>query len=105
MLPVTNHAISQGGKGMIFQQGRTCMNATRNRGVLLLFIASVTLLGTVSARADDDDDDSYTIEQVQACSGDAMRLCKDAIPDVHRIRDCMIAKKAELSKACQAMFR
>jgi hypothetical protein len=81
------------------------MNATLLKGALLLSLASSLLAGSVSAYADDDDDINYTMEQVQACSGDAMRLCKNTIPDVHKTRDCMIAKKEQLSKACQAMFR
>ncbi len=59
-------------------------------------------LGSAVARADDAD--NYTIEEVQACSGDAMRFCQDALPDVHKIEACMLAKKAQLSKRCQAMF-
>jgi hypothetical protein len=63
-----------------------------------------SLVMASAARAADDDADNYTMEEVQACSGDAMRLCKDALPDVHKIERCMEAKKAQLSKACQAMF-
>lgn len=49
-------------------------------------------------------DESYTIEEVQACSGDAMRLCRDALPDISKIETCMESKKSQLSKACLAMF-
>ena len=68
--------------------------------LLLLALASVAL--PAAARADGAD--SYTLEEVQACSGDAFRFCQDALPDVHKIEACMAAKKSQLSKACQAMF-
>jgi hypothetical protein len=48
---------------------------------------------------------AYTPEQQQACTGDAFRLCGDAIPDVDRVTVCMIARKAHLSPGCRAHFR
>lgn len=48
---------------------------------------------------------AYTPEQQQACSGDAFRLCGDAIPDVGRVTACMIARKAQLSPGCRVYFR
>ena len=48
---------------------------------------------------------AYTQEQQQLCTGDAMRLCGDAIPDVDRVTACMIAKQAQLSPGCKSVFR
>jgi hypothetical protein len=48
---------------------------------------------------------AYTQEQQQLCTGDAMRLCGDAIPDVDRVTACMIAKQAQLSDGCKSVFR
>jgi hypothetical protein len=48
---------------------------------------------------------AYTPEQQQACSGDAFRLCGDAIPDVGRVTACMIARRAQLSPGCRVYFR
>ena len=48
---------------------------------------------------------AYTPEQQQMCTGDAMRLCGDAIPDVDRVTACMIQKRAALSDGCKAVFR
>ena len=48
---------------------------------------------------------AYTFEQQQACSGDAFRLCSSEIPDVDRIRTCMIRNKSQLSPQCRAFFR
>jgi hypothetical protein len=47
---------------------------------------------------------AYTPEQQQMCSGDAMRLCGEYIPDVDRITACMIRKYSQLSEGCQAVF-
>jgi hypothetical protein len=48
---------------------------------------------------------AYTPEQQQACSGDAFRLCSSDIPDVDRVKVCMIRNKAQLSPECRAFFR
>jgi hypothetical protein len=48
---------------------------------------------------------AYTPEQQQACSGDAMQLCGEFVPDVDRITACMIRKKSQLSPACRVYFR
>jgi len=47
---------------------------------------------------------AYTPEQQQACSGDAMRLCGEFVPDVDRITMCMEQKKAQLTPVCRAQF-
>lgn len=47
---------------------------------------------------------SYSIEDVQACSGDAMRLCKDKIPDLDAIQACMKANYDKLRPACKKRF-
>ena len=48
---------------------------------------------------------SYTPEQQQACTPDAMRLCGNFVPDVERITACMIQKKSQLSPQCRVYFR
>jgi hypothetical protein len=48
---------------------------------------------------------AYTQEQQQLCTGDAMRLCGDAIPDVDRVTACMTAKRSQLSDGCKSVFR
>src|SRR5690242_18967136 len=47
---------------------------------------------------------SYTPEQQEACSGDAMQLCASEIPDIDRITACMVRNKAQLSPPCRAQF-
>ena len=42
--------------------------------------------------------------QEQACTNDAMTLCKDDIPDEAKVTACMTAKRAQLSPGCAKMF-
>jgi hypothetical protein len=48
---------------------------------------------------------SYTMEQQQACMGDAFRLCGSEIPDVSRVGACMARRQTELSPGCRVYFR
>ena len=48
---------------------------------------------------------AYTFEQQQACAPDAFRLCSSEIPDVERIKTCMIRNRSQLSPQCRAFFR
>ena len=50
------------------------------------------------------DKPSYSLKDVTACSSDAVRLCRDAIPDVKAIQKCMKAKYDRLGSACRARF-
>lgn len=51
------------------------------------------------------DDPSYTIEDVKACSRDALRLCRDKLGHLDEIESCMRAHYAQLSPKCQSRFR
>jgi hypothetical protein len=66
-------------------------------GLLLAMALSVSLLpGAAQA---------YTPEQQQACTGDALQLCSEFVPDVDRVTACMIRKKSQLSPGCRVYFR
>jgi hypothetical protein len=73
--------------------------------VLLAIGLAVTSLSFPDRAVADESLEHYTLEEVQACSGDAMRLCRDALPNLHKIETCMEANLEELSRPCQAMFR
>lgn len=47
---------------------------------------------------------AYTQEEVNACTPDAMRLCQSAIPDAHRVGDCLYRARQQLSPACAAVL-
>ena len=46
-----------------------------------------------------------TAQQRQACTGDAITLCPNALPQgADAIRTCLIANTANLSRPCRAVF-
>jgi hypothetical protein len=47
---------------------------------------------------------AYTQDEVNACTPDAMRLCSAAIPDAHRVGDCLYHARRQLSPQCAAVF-
>jgi hypothetical protein len=55
----------------------------------------ICIVGVAGAAAQGSD------EARQACTGDAMRLCSDFIPDVPKITACMTRKRAQLSPECR----
>src|SRR6202000_1703559 len=48
---------------------------------------------------------AYTPEEQAACQPDAFRLCGSEIPNIDRVKACMIAKRAQLSPECKRFFR
>jgi len=48
---------------------------------------------------------AYTDEGRQACESDAFRLCNHAIPDVERVKACLISNRSRLTPACRRMFQ
>ena len=77
------------------------MVAVRSRifqsGLMLAMALSASLFAAAAH--------AYTPEQQQACTGDAFRLCGDAIPDVDRVTACMIRNRSQLSPGCRVYFR
>ncbi|OKO73817.1 hypothetical protein AC629_36345 [Bradyrhizobium sp. NAS80.1] len=47
---------------------------------------------------------AFSSEAQQMCTGDAMRLCSSEIPDIPRIRACMVRNKANVSPGCRAVM-
>ena len=52
-----------------------------------------------------DDAPSYTLKDVTACSADAMRLCRDRLPDITKIESCMKENYENLRPKCKARFK
>lgn len=46
-----------------------------------------------------------TPEQRRACRADAMKLCRDFIPNVKRITACMEKNISKLSPLCRTQFK
>jgi hypothetical protein len=47
---------------------------------------------------------AYSADQQRLCSGDAMRLCGQYVPDVDRITACMTERYSQLSDGCKSVF-
>ena len=45
-----------------------------------------------------------TPERRAACMGDAIMLCRSAIPNKERIASCLASKMSQLSPGCRAQF-
>ncbi|MDO8981606.1 MAG: hypothetical protein Q7V17_20500 [Afipia sp.] len=63
--------------------------------------AAIALLAAAPSAADA----AGTPEQRRACRQDAMRLCREYIPDVKRITACMQKNVRKLSPLCRRQFR
>lgn len=66
---------------------------------LIFACAALALLTASSAHA------AGTPEQRHACRQDAMRLCRQFVPDVKRITACMERNVRKLSPLCRKQFR
>lgn len=80
---------------------RTPRAETRRRAPL--YLLGVLVVGW-ALQAGAAEKPSYDLEDVKACSPDAMRLCKDKLPDLEAIRLCMKENYARLRPACKARF-
>ena len=65
-----------------------------------LLVATTLMLGMLTTASY-----AYTPQQEQLCTGDAMRLCGEYIPDVDRITACMSRQYDQLSQGCKAVFQ
>jgi hypothetical protein len=74
----------------------------KSRARFRLALLLATGLGAALASGESH---AYTMEQQQACTPDAFRLCSSEIPDIERVKACMVRNKALLSSECRAFFR
>ena len=72
------------------------------RAAPIIVSAVVLAVAIPFGAASAQDAPSYSIEDVTACSADAMRLCRDKMPDIEKIEDCMKANYASLRPKCKA---
>jgi hypothetical protein len=73
----------------------------RNIGNLALGI----VLAALSVAALPSAGHAYTPEEQAACQPDAFRLCGSEIPNIERVKACMLARRAQLSPECKRYFR
>jgi hypothetical protein len=70
---------------------------TRHRTIATILAATAIAFQTSPGLA-------FSSEAAQMCSGDAMRLCSSEVPDIPRIRACMVRNKAQVSPGCRAVM-
>jgi hypothetical protein len=63
----------------------------------LAALALTAVVGTASAESQRD-------RQERACQADAMKFCKDDVPDEDKIAACMGQHRAQLSVNCGIVF-
>jgi hypothetical protein len=64
-----------------------------------LLVATTLMLGMLTTACY-----AYTQQEQQMCTGDAMRLRGEYIPNVDRITACMVSKHDQLSEGCKSVF-
>ena len=67
-------------------------------GRIVLAAFALTALSSVALA------ESQRDRQEKACQGDAMKFCKDFVPDEDKIAACMGAHRSELSVNCGIVF-
>ena len=72
----------------------------RNIGIFALGVA----LAALSVAALPSAGHAYTPEEQAACQPDAFRLCGSEIPNIERVKACMVARRAQLSPECKRFF-
>ncbi len=75
------------------------MTTTNIRQIALVFAIAISATGLSASPGH-----AFSSEAREMCTGDAMRLCSDEIPNVSRIAACMHRKKAQLSPGCRAVM-
>jgi hypothetical protein len=75
------------------------MTTARPRQIALAFTIAMSAIGLSTSPGH-----AFSSEAREMCTGDAMRLCSDEIPNISRIAACMHRKKAQLSPGCRAVM-
>ena len=73
--------------------------------VTSIFAAVVIAVACANVARAEDDAPSYSMEDVTACSADAMRLCRKNMPSIKAIEDCMRENYESLRPKCKARFK
>jgi hypothetical protein len=87
-----------------FTATRVAATIAGRPGVCQATVAVLLLVGSASARAQENPEYRGTHEQQVACTADVFRLCWSEIPNVNRIIGCLVREKPRLSAGCRAVF-
>lgn len=80
------------------------MTRTQTIASPLKTIASLLAVATAAIALQTSPGLAFSSEAQQMCTGDAMRLCSSEIPDIPRVRACMVRNKAQVSPGCRAVM-
>jgi len=80
------------------------MTRTQTIASLLKTTASLLAVATTAIALQTSPGLAFSSEAQQMCTGDAMRLCSSEIPDIPRVRACMVRNKAQVSPGCRAVM-
>jgi hypothetical protein len=100
---LTNTPRVQGSRGLnrrVTQQQVPIMTVPAIRRAALPVLAVLALVATTAASHA-----AGTYEQRRACRADAMKFCRDQVPNVKRVTACMEKNIRKLSPPCRAQFR
>jgi hypothetical protein len=71
---------------------------------LRLLIAACLIAGATAAFAQDDQPIRVTARAKAACLPDAIRLCRDAVPNVRNVLICFSVHREEISNRCRTVL-
>ena len=80
------------------------MTRTQTIASLLKTTASLLAFAATAIALQSSPGLAFSSEAQQMCTGDAMRLCSSEIPDIPRVRACMVRNKAHVSPGCRAVM-
>lgn len=69
-----------------------------------LFVVLALLLSVGTLQAEEDHSFWWYTKAKIACIGDVLRLCKSAMPDADKVKDCMKDKKKVVSESCAEFY-
>jgi hypothetical protein len=69
-----------------------------------VFVVVCLLAGATSAFAQDEQPIRVTARAKAACMPDALRLCRDAFPNVRNVLMCFGAHREEISNRCRTVL-
>ena len=69
-----------------------------------MLVAACLLVGTTAASPAEEQAVKITAHAKAACMPDAMRLCRDAVPNVQNVLMCFGQHREEISNRCRVVL-
>lgn len=78
--------------------------SVRKMLTIAVFLASSVLALSSTASSSGERTLRVSAAQRSACMPDAMRLCREAMPNIRQVVMCFLGKRAKLSHGCNAVL-